>query len=110
MSRTWLSPCRFCKHFDVEAFDGDRKARKIFQRSRCKAFPERIPITVGIGDFDHRQPHPDDRGYQFEKQTDISKLPEGLNTLTQEHIDKILNRAFESIENRTEKWHTDSDF
>lgn len=48
--------CASCKHFD----GGD------LERNVCTAFPGGIPREIINGDFDHRQPHPEDNGIQYE--------------------------------------------
>jgi hypothetical protein len=32
----------------------------------CVAFPDGIPWEIQSGEFDHRQPHPDDHGIRYE--------------------------------------------
>jgi hypothetical protein len=52
------SLCLFCKHWDVP-----QPLRRIWV---CSAFPRGIPDEIGYGDFNHRKPHPEDNGIQFE--------------------------------------------
>jgi hypothetical protein len=54
-----VSLCEFCRH---------RRAGQT-----CAAFPGGIPIEVYWGDFDHRLPHPDDHGIQFEASEEAEK-------------------------------------
>jgi hypothetical protein len=49
--------CHRCKHLDPNPGVG----------MRCAAFPYGIPFAVRVGVFDHRNPHPGDRGIQFEE-------------------------------------------
>src|SRR5687767_9707704 len=46
--------CHFCRHM---AMGGGMT---------CAAFPEGIPWEIQAGEFDHRQPHPRDRGIRYE--------------------------------------------
>jgi hypothetical protein len=48
--------CQLCRHLDRQSPIG----------MRCEAFPYGIPFAVRAGVFDHRNPHPGDRGIQFE--------------------------------------------
>jgi hypothetical protein len=49
-----LSGCAFCRH--------------AIEPGRCAAFPNGgdIPLEITEGEFNHRFPHPDDNGIQFE--------------------------------------------
>ncbi len=53
--------CWWCSHFDPYA----HKVQKVW---RCAAFPEKIPGAIINGEYDHREPHPDDNGMQFQQQ------------------------------------------
>jgi len=44
--------CEKCKHVSD---DGDS----------CKAFPDGIPLSILIGEFDHRKPYKSDNGIRF---------------------------------------------
>lgn len=48
--------CIECKHF-----------KTIVDPPRCVAFPDGIPDDIWYGDFDHRNPYPEDNGILFEK-------------------------------------------
>jgi len=43
--------CIMCKHFQLIG---------------CDAFPERIPVEIITGHFDHHNPYPGDNGIRFE--------------------------------------------
>jgi hypothetical protein len=65
--------CWFCKHLIL-----DYEFQKKHGTFGCTAFPEGIPEEIGGDDrgvywFDHRAPHPDDHGIQFELE-DIEQL------------------------------------
>ena len=56
--------CWPCRHYRPPSgspgSDGD------WDGGRCEAFPDGIPSLILAGGFDHREPHPDDRGVRFE--------------------------------------------
>jgi len=41
-------------------------------KGRCEAFPDGIPHEILIDEFDHKEPHPDDNGIQFEAKGEAS--------------------------------------
>ena len=49
--------CHFCRHLSTEG------------GMRCAAFPEGIPWEIQAGEWDHRRPHPGDRGIRYEPLT-----------------------------------------
>jgi hypothetical protein len=59
--KKYLSLCWFCKHFDHVHWS------EKLGYFRCHAFPERIPSGIINIEVDHREPHPDDNGIQFDK-------------------------------------------
>ena len=48
--------CATCKHFRDDVED----------ENVCEAFPDGIPEEIITDEFDHREPHPDDNGIQYE--------------------------------------------
>ncbi len=56
MSKSVL--CMWCIHYK-----SIKKGEKI---PRCTAFPDGIPEPIFLGRVNHRLPHPDDNGIQFE--------------------------------------------
>jgi hypothetical protein len=54
--------CGCCLHF--------RGWKESIYKNHCDAFPDGILDEIELGIFDHRQPHPDDKGIQFEMNPD----------------------------------------
>lgn len=85
--------CAFCKYLDDEHM-------KETLELRCAAFPESIPEEI-LGDdgmfYDHREPHPDDNGFQFEKLDDLALLRQRQvfgNAPDMDFIDEVLTSTF----------------
>lgn len=49
-----VSPCASCRH-------------KHSGKATCDAFEVEIPMTILLGENDHREPYPGDNGIQYEK-------------------------------------------
>lgn len=64
--------CWPCRHYhEGGSVPGPDPSINILALIRtCAAFPDGIPSIVRAGGFDHREPHPDDNGVQFEMRTD----------------------------------------
>ncbi len=61
MERRCAPMCWICRHYDDSA-----------GVMACAAFPEGIPQPIIDFEFDHREPHPDDNGVQFEPLPDCT--------------------------------------
>lgn len=46
--------------------DQCNNCKNYFGLFQCRAFPERIPDEIFLGDHDHRTPYPGDNGITFE--------------------------------------------
>ncbi len=55
-----VSPCSACVHQETEA-----SALASGLPAACRAFPLGIPREIQDGDDLHREPRPDDRGFQY---------------------------------------------
>lgn len=55
-----MSQCFFCKH-------------AILGTSNCAAFPDGIPLAIGINQHDHRNEFPNDNGITFERKEGMSE-------------------------------------
>lgn len=85
MSEYGMAPiCLWCRHFDAAHYDDT------LVEYQCKAFPKGIPEDIVAGDYDHREPYPDDGGIQFQKFTDKKSLPQDLANATVETIENEL--------------------
>lgn len=51
--------CWWCKHFEPDIL-------AVHQAYQCGAFDTQIPAAIIDGTYDHREPHPNDNGLQFE--------------------------------------------
>lgn len=99
--------CLWCKHFKPPTRE------KII--SHCKAFPDGIPAEIIRYDnhaiFDHRYPHPEDGGVQFEREDDIDKLLKSRIMLEIAHVYpndteriwRVLNALFAQYDKRREQ-------
>lgn len=52
-----IGNCHLCRHLSTEG------------GMRCTAFPDGIPWEIQAGEWDHRQPHPGDRGIRYDPLT-----------------------------------------
>ena len=79
--------CLFCTHFP--------KGESIPYRFTCSAFPHGIPGEIIYGTFDHRQPHPEDHGIQFEIDNRIKERLEEAGELEEwyEEVEESFKRT-----------------
>jgi hypothetical protein len=68
--------CLYCQHFKWV-----RVQPYIFA---CDAFPNGILDEINLGKFDHRKPHPEDNGIQFEL-IEEEILPDWFEEIYQDH-------------------------
>lgn len=107
MTQREYSICIWCKHFKTATRE------KII--SHCEAFPDGIPSEIVLYEnhalFDHRYPHPEDGGIQFEREDDIDKLLKSrairdivhIYPTDVERIWRSLNALFSEYDKRREQ-------
>ncbi len=107
MTQREYSICIWCKHF--------KTATREKMISHCKAFPDGIPEEILHNEntalFDHRYPHPEDGGVQFEREDDIDKLLKSrimrdivhIYPYDTERIWRVLNALFSKYDKRREQ-------
>ena len=86
--------CIFCKH-SKEGYVTNPKGILI-----CDVFPEGMPRDIFEDRFDHRNPHPEDGGVQFELNTEkFNEVPDYVDRLfaTASAREKKLNEVFDKI-------------
>ena len=65
---------------------------------RCAAFPNRIPHEIIDLRFDHRQPHPDDQGIQFEMYETHDTLDASLSDASDKAIKELAEEEFSLLD------------
>ena len=94
MNDELLSICWWCKHRHSAAM------RKTLWQT-CDAFPDGIPQEILNYEFDHRTPHPNDHGIQFEKYEDEQTLHRYIREDGRASPEEHLELAFRALdENR----------
>ncbi len=90
MTQKGRSPlCIWCKHLILE---------RGIHISKCKAFSEEIPEEIWELEYDHREPHPDDNGIQFEKVTNYDDLMIPVRKgFTDDQLDFIYSQDIERL-------------
>lgn len=91
MGHGFFPMCLMCKHLDIQFYN----ERGI---PRCKAFTEVIPLEFWDCKYDHRYPHPDDNGIQFEKVESIEELSVHVTAKTMGVVNQVLERTFKELE------------
>ena len=90
--------CTFCKYYDYEP-PGDFRKCAVFTY-----FNRLIPVEIRMLRFDHRYPHPEDGGIQFER----AKLSDAIRERHfQGKTDGEIERKFQQIARKLEKTHPD---
>lgn len=85
--RKTIPLCWWCQHFDVDSYQNQ-------YTYRCTAFPQRIPAEIVNVTYDHRAPHPDDGGTQFEQADLDDIMPRPMfRTSTREAVETQLIEA-----------------
>ena len=91
--------CVFCKHLDISGKPKNVSTQlKVLPTPGCKAFPAGIPYEITTNGFDHRTPHPDDNGIQFEKYETKAMLFPLLAELSDEQIKDRMQGKFDYLE------------
>jgi hypothetical protein len=99
---SWISICLFCTHSE------DKRSIEKPMGPKCSAFPKGIPAKILNGEFDHRNPYPDDQGFRFEAVLNVKDLPSYLQWLSEDERAKIIEVLFKEIEHNTRSKNTDS--
>jgi len=84
------SICKFCKHFDIESWSAGPLT--------CRAFPDRIPESISDLNmtYDHRIPHPDDNGIQFEMLEDEVELGRRFPRFLKDRFDEAVRQSIDN--------------
>lgn len=57
--------CAFCVHLS---------SNRVNDKRICNAFPDGIPDEIILGEYDHREEHPEDNGIRFEQDPNKTEL------------------------------------
>lgn len=96
MTTMGRSFCWPCKHYQPPDMPPGMISGE-WSSGTCAAFPNGIPSIIAAGGFDHRQPHMDDGGVQFER-TDESSL-----NWSDARVDEFLDRQLANFQRRQQR-------
>lgn len=95
MSSSYLPICLWCKYFNIQSFENDKFAT-------CNAFPNGIPNLVFHGDFDHREPFPNDNNIQFKTRDNGDDVPKVIKFILEDNPNVTSNELLISTLNLLE--------